>query len=298
MTARPFDRDHVERPHSLRRLVRRPAVLDQLLGHLVWDRAWWSTFERRWYRPLAFGFAVLFLFCGVVLLWAFWPPNAGNTGADLVHYVDGAERWWATGSPYLPNEVAGAFNYETETFLHPPVSVLLFAPWVVLPPILWWAIPIGIVAAHILAWRPAPWTWPLLAFGLAQPPFHQALLWGNSNLWLAAALALALGGGGWAALFLLKPSLGMLAVFGMHRRSWWLTAGIIALVCVPFGLLWVDWLKVLLNSPVDGTYGLPNLPWVLMPVIAWVGRTRDARLPLALNRFVRTSGSPATTPAG
>ena len=248
------------------------------------------TFGERWYRPLACALTVLFLVCGAVLLVSFWSPNAVHVGDDLEHYLDGVERWWTTGNPYLPNEIAGRFDYERETFLHPPVSILFFAPWLVLPPVLWWVIPIGITLAHVVAWRPAPWTWPLIAFGLAQPQLHHALLWGNTNLWLTAALTLALTGGPWAALFLVKPSLGVLALVGIHRRSWWRTTALIAAISIPFGFLWVDWAKVLLHSPADLTYGLRNLPWVLIPVIAWAGRSRDARFRLALPQDIAVLG--------
>jgi hypothetical protein len=251
-------------------------------------RTAWGAVRDRWYRPVAFGLTTLLLVGAAAMLAVFWKANAAHAGEDLVHYLDGVRRWWATGSPYLPNEIAGDFDYEPETFLHPPVSVLFFAPWLVLHPILWWAVPIAITTALVVAWRPAPWTWPLIAFGLCQPQLHQALLWGNTNLWLTAALAVALIGGPWAALFLVKPSLGLLAIVGMRRRSWWVAVVVIALLCVPFGMLWIDWANVILNSPADPTYGLRNLPWVLIPVIAWAGRQREIRVPTGLAR----SGSP------
>ena len=235
---------------------------------------WGEVVQSRWYRPVAFGLTVLILVCGVALITAFWPSNASHTGDDLVHYLDGVRRWWATGRPYLPNEVAGPFDYEVETFLHPPVSVLFFAPWLVLPAILWWAIPLATTAALVAAWRPAPWTWPLMAIGLADPQFHQALLWGNSNLWIMLALGLGLVIGWPAALILMKPSLAFLALVGYRHRSWRVAVAVIALACLPFGLLWVDWVKVLMNSPASPTYGLPQTPWVLLPLIAWLGRRR------------------------
>lgn len=229
----------------------------------------------RWYRPICVGLTAAVLAVAVVFVWVFWLANRQHFGEDLEHYLDGTRRWWATGSPYLPWEVAGKFDYEVETFLHPPVSVLFFAPWAFLPPILWWAVPIGIVTALVVLWRPAPWTWPLIAFGLGQPQLHQALLWGNTNLWLAACLGLGLVIG-WPAVFLLlKPSIGMFGIVGIHRRSWWVMAIPIGVLCIPFGLLWVDWVRVVLNSPADATYGIRNLPWLLIPVIAYVGRTRE-----------------------
>jgi hypothetical protein len=231
-------------------------------------------FREHWYRPLAFGLTVLVLVAGAALLAVFWRSNAIHAGEDLSHYLDGVRRWWLTGSPYLPNEVAGPFGYEVETFLHPPIAIPLLAPWLVLPAILWWAIPIGITAVLVVAWRPAPWTWPLIAFGLAQPQLHQALLWGNSNLWVMAGLGLGLVFGWPAALILVKPSLGFLALVGYRHPSWWIAAGLLALSSILFGSLWSEWIRVVLNSPAEADYGLRNLPWVLIPLIAWAGRTR------------------------
>lgn len=235
-------------------------------------RAAWAG---RWYRPVAFGLSVLILVCGAALLAVFWPPNAVHIGEDFVHYLDGVQRWWSTGSPYLPNEVAGTFDFEVDTFLHPPISIPFFALWLVLPAILWWAIPLGITGALVVAWRPAPWTWPLIAFGLGQPQFHQALLWGNSNLWVMAALGLGLVAGWPAAFIFIKPTLAFLALVGCRRRWWWVLTGALALACLPFGLLWIDWTRVVLNSPAEPDYSLRHLPWVAIPLIAWAGRTRQ-----------------------
>lgn len=249
---------------------------------------------------MAFGLSVLILVCGAVLFAVFWPPNALHAGEDLVHYLDGVRRWWSTGSPYLPNELAGTFDYQVTTFLHPPISLPFFVPWLVLPAILWWAIPLGITTALVAAWRPAPWTWPLIAFGLGQPPFHQALLWGNSNLWVMAALGLGLVAGWPAALISIKPSLAFLALVGFRRRSWWVLTGALAFASLPFGLLWVDWVRVVLNSPANPDYGLGHLPWVAIPLIAWAGRTRPlpsrARLVASLGLRRSLAGSPVRPP--
>ncbi|HEY7131891.1 MAG TPA: hypothetical protein VH440_06545 [Candidatus Limnocylindrales bacterium] len=258
---------------------RRPAIR-------VRDRPSTIGFRDRWYRPLALGLALLTLAVGAALLAAFWPANAIHVGDDLDHYLDGVRRWWLTGSPYLPQEVAGPFDYEVETFLHPPVAIPFLALWLVLPAVLWWAIPLGFTAILVIAWRPAPWTWPLIAFGLAQPQLHQALLWGNSNLWVMAGLGLGLAYGWPAALILLKPSLGILALVGAPRHAWWLVAGVVVLASIPFGTLWGAWVRVVLNSPAEADYGLRNLPWVAIPLIAWAGRTRSTA---ALYRSARST---------
>lgn len=38
--------------------------------------------------------------------------------------------------------------------------------------------------------------------------------------------------------------------------------------------LWLDWIRVVLNSPGDLTYSLANVPYLLAPVVAWTGRVR------------------------
>src|SRR5215510_5930822 len=68
-----------------------------------------------------------------------------DPAVDITQYLNATRRWLDTGTPYLPQEVAAPFQFGTETFLHPPISLLLFAPFLVLPIALWWAIPIGVV---------------------------------------------------------------------------------------------------------------------------------------------------------
>ena len=271
--------DTVSQPGAQRaRTVR--AVVRQL------ERRW-----DRWYRPLAFALTVLIIAGGVVLILTFWPANADHAGEDLVHYLDGVRRWWDAGSPYLPDEIARNFDYEVETFLHPPISLPFFALWLVVPAILWWTIPVAITAALVLIWRPEPWTWPVMAFGLAQPQFHQALLWGNSNLWVMAALGLGLAKGWPAALILIKPSLAFLALVGYRRRSWWAVVVALGLASIPFGFLWIEWIRVVLNSPADADYGLRNLPWVAIPLVAWAGRSRDPEPSARAQTASRAPGS-------
>ena len=51
---------------------------------------------------------------------------ASAHGVDYAGYMAGTERWLATGTPYVASEVAGPFEYGQNTFLHTPVSMLLF----------------------------------------------------------------------------------------------------------------------------------------------------------------------------
>ena len=198
-------------------------------------------------------------------------------GLDIGHYLDATRRWLETGTPYLSSEVAGPYQISPRTFLHPPISVYLFAPFLVLPLILWWVIPIGIVAWCITSWRPADWTWPVMAALLVLSRFYIPLIVGNTDLWVWAAIAASLRFGWPAVLVVVKPSLFPFMFIGIRHRSWWLAALVVILLCLPFGTLWVDWISVIRHAPKDLGYSLPNVQWLLVPVIAWAARTRPTR---------------------
>jgi len=92
-----------------------------------------------------------------------------------------------------------------------------------------------------------------------------------------AAMALAVvGASRFAAPFvLLKPSLAPFALFGIRRRSWWLGAAVLAVLCLPFGAMWLDWLTTLRNSQGGGLlYSSLEAFLLLLPLAAWWGRTR------------------------
>jgi hypothetical protein len=92
-----------------------------------------------------------------------------------------------------------------------------------------------------------------------------------------AAMALAVvGSSRFAAPFvLLKPSLAPFALFGIHRRSWWVGAAVLVALSVPFGALWADWFASVVNSRGGGLlYSSLEAPMLLLPLAAWVGRRR------------------------
>jgi hypothetical protein len=226
-------------------------------------------------RIAAIGATVVILGVGLAL---FQRSASGGlsafVGTDINQYLRATQRWIETGTPYLASDVAGPVIHGSATFLHPPVSLYLFAPFLVLPLILWWAIPIGVVFWSVWSWRPAWWSWPFLALALAWPRFHGALLVGNTDLWVCAGVALGLRFGWPALVVAVKPSLLPLMLAGVRHRSWWVGAAVVALACAPFALLWVDWFRVMLNGPGNLAYSLPNVVWVAMPAVAWLARTR------------------------
>ena len=222
---------------------------------------------------------------GVLLVMATWelPPlvqaMAGRigwaSGSDFAVYRSIAQRWLDTGTYYLPEQLAGPYQIVlNRDVLYPPTALYLFVPFIWLPAVLWWAAPLGILGYAFWRWRPVAWTWPLLAFGLFWPRTQGALLLGNTDLWIAAAVA----GGflwGWPAMLVaLKPTFLPLALAGAPRRPWWAGWALLALVSLPMLPLWADYLVTLRNSGIPWTYSLASVVLPILPLVAWAGRQR------------------------
>ena len=90
--------------------------------------------------------------------------------------------------------------------LYPPIALYLFVPFTVLPAVLWWVIPIGIVTCHVVSARPAWWAWPLIAFALFLPRAQHILILGNTAMWVTALVALGLRYAWVSPFVLLKPT--------------------------------------------------------------------------------------------
>ena len=74
----------------------------------------------------------------------------------------------------------------------------------------------------------------------------------------------------------------------LRRAEWWLGAALVAVACLPFGSLWLDWLAVIRNSPFGLAYSVASLPWLAVPIVAWAARSR----PLPSSRLI---GATSTT---
>lgn len=202
-----------------------------------------------------------------------WIPQP--FGVDFDVYRDAAARWHAGGSFYEPYQLAGPYPISAGDVLYPPVGLWLFTPFTVLPAILWWAVPIAVAIGTVWRLRPRHEVWPLIALCVAWPTTLLKLWTGNPVIWSMAALCLGVLYA-WPAVFvLLKPSLFPFAFFGARRRAWWVALGAFVLLCLPFGPLWADWVTTLLNSTGGGLlYSVLEVPMLLLPLVAWAGRTR------------------------
>jgi hypothetical protein len=202
-------------------------------------------------------------------------PLTQPLGVDFTLYREVAARWLAGGSYFEPRQLADPYTIEAGDILYPPVALLLFVPFLVLPAILWWAIPLGMTAWAVWRLQPRPEVWPLLALCIAWPTTLLKTWTGNPVIWAVAALALAMLYR-WPAVFvLLKTSLFPFAFFGANRRSWWIALAVLVIMSVPFGSLWSDWVMSVVNSRGGGPlYSALEIPMLLLPLIAWAGRTR------------------------
>jgi hypothetical protein len=227
--------------------------------------------------------------------WAIRDFHWGDTpGIDLQIYLGATRRLFDGGSWFLDRQLHGPYVIEMGDVLYPPIASLLFAPFFVIPSVFWWAIPIGFVLWSVMDWRPAAWTWPLMALCILWPLTPAKTITGNPALWMTAFAAAGLRWGWPGALVLLKPSLFPFAVIGIRRRSWW----VVPVLLVLGSLVWLDvtvtWVGVLAASRGGGLlYSAVDVPMLLIPVLAWKGRTARLGSPTPGISFRRASVPPS-----
>lgn len=196
-------------------------------------------------------------------------------GADLAYYQGVAQRWLDTGVYYTARQLSG--SYEVKTLvdnLYPPQALYLFLPFLVLPSILWWILPLGFIGYVVWWCRPAAWALPLLAVCVLFPKTPTQILYGNSDMWIAAFIAGGVRWAGPAVLVSIKPSLGMFGLLGIRSRHWWIAALVLALASLPFLGLWLQYPTAMRNSSAGWSYSFGNLPFFVLPVLAWIWSTR------------------------
>jgi hypothetical protein len=197
-----------------------------------------------------------------------------EAGVDYRLYVDAAARWLHGGPYFQPYQLAGSYPISAGDILYPPAALVLFVPFTFLPAVLWWLLPAAAVARSLYVLRPAPWAWPFLLICALWPTTPLKIVTGNPVIWAVAALSLGVVYAWPSVLVLIKPSLFPFALFGMRTRGWWIALGVVIVVSVPFGSLWVDWVHSVLNSQGGGiAYSSLEIPMLAFPLVAWLGRT-------------------------
>jgi hypothetical protein len=201
----------------------------------------------------------------------------GDLWIDYVFYRDVGAGWLRDGSYYLPRQVSGE-PYDVTLMvdvLYPPHALFLFVPLAFVPAVLWWAVPIGVLAYMIWRWRPAPWAWVAMILLLMWPRANAAFLFGNTDMWMAAAVAAGLTWG-WPALALtLKPTFLPLAFIGVRTRGWWIALVVLGAVSLAMIPLWIDYFTAMRTVHLGLDYSLGSVPLLLVPIVAWLGRRRD-----------------------
>lgn len=206
------------------------------------------------------------------------PRFAGGLGFDFGIYRDAAGRWLTNGQFYTPSQILGPYAATEGAVLYPPVALLLFLPFTVLPGVLWWAIPLAITAWRVVALRPSAWGWLAITALACWPYDVEFVFTGNPTIWIVAIVALATRWSWMSAFVLLKPSLVPFALAGARTFKWWLALAVFGLVSLVFLPMWADWIRVVLNArgPFSGPlYSLKDLPIMLLPIAAWVTRSRE-----------------------
>ena len=201
-------------------------------------------------------------------------------GLDYRWHVEAAQRLLDTGTPYLPFELSGPFVIGDGAILYPPTAFLLFIPFIWLPAVLWWAIPIAITAYGLWWHRPPLWAWVVITALFAFDKSINVYVFGNPSMWMVAAIAAGTVWR-WPFVFVLaKPTFAPIALLGIRHRSWWIALAVLAIASLPFLAVWFDWITVVRNSDVSLLYNLPTLPLILAPLVAWAtGRDRPSWLP-------------------
>ena len=248
-----------------------------------WERIVHSVAEMN--PRTAIGLSIAVFLVPVAFVLVVPHPLEQPFGVDFQLYRDVTTRWLSGGPFFEPYQIAGPYDIRAGDVLYPPVALWLFVPFAApagvlaaIVAIAWWAIPLGITGGAVWRLRPRPAYWPLIALCVANPTTLLKIWTGNPVIWSMAAMAVATIAGStrFAAPFvLLKPSLAPFALFGINRRSWWLGLAVFAAMSVPFGALWADWVASVLNSRGGGLlYSALEIPMLLLPLAAWLGRTR------------------------
>lgn len=203
-----------------------------------------------------------------------------SLGMDFEFYRSVGERWLGGGPYYWPHQLSGPYDGYVldgagrgDTF-YPPTALFLFVPFVWLPGVLWWLIPIGVLGMIAWSWRPAPVALLAGVTLLLWPRAVGAYLFGNTDIWAAAGIAAMLRWGWPAALLSLKPVYVPFAILAVRRREAWIGGIAIVVLSLPMLPLWIDYATAMRNVSIPLEYSLGSIPLMLVPIVMWFGRTR------------------------
>jgi hypothetical protein len=203
--------------------------------------------------------------------------GAGDIGVDFRFYRDAAARWLADGTFYLPHQLEGPYSVTTLVdVLYPPNALFLFVPFTVLPAVLWWIVPIAVLGCLLWTWRPPMWAVIVMIALLMPVRAFGAFLWGNTDMWIAAAVAGGLQWGWPAALIAIKPSVFPFLLVGVRRRSFWVAGATLAVASLALWPLWPLYMTAIRNMELRPDYSLGSVTLLVVPIVAWFARRRPS----------------------
>jgi hypothetical protein len=242
---------------------------------------------------LVWGALILFELGFIAFVFVASIPNE-KFAIDYTWHMQAAQRLLDTGSPYQPFQLAGPYTIWQVPILYPPVAFLLFVPFLWLPPVLWWALPVGLLVFCVTRHRPPLWAWAATLACFCWLPSLGVYVFGNPGMWIVAFVA---AGTVWAwpfVLVLLKPTFAPIALLGANRRSWWIALAVLVAVSIPFGHLWADWIVAIRNATdVTIAYNFPTIPLMVAPLIPWLGDPRHPVHGWLKRRSAGRSAAPA-----
>jgi hypothetical protein len=246
------------------------------------------------------GLAIVAIVAQLIVGFVFLNWGGTDWGADLRDYLDATRSWMRGDGFYLSRQLHGPYLIELGDVLYPPTALYVFIPFLVLPVQLWWVLGVGLLAYLVWSWRPRLWAVTAILVCLAFPNMPIVYFRGAPVIVVTALVAAALRWKWPGALILLKPSVLPFALIGIRTRGWWLTAGLLLILTLPLLPMIPAWIQTVLDSRGAGgfLYSAKDLPLLMVPVFAYLGRTRDPSSALARDVRQRLGSRFTTTPSG
>ncbi len=246
----------------------------------------------RWTAPRVVGGALALLLATELYAGFFWENGTlTHIGHDYVLYMDATRAWLGGGPFYHPYQIAGPYVVQADEILYPPHALLLFVPFTVLPAVLWWAVPLGLLIYALWRARPGPWTIAFVVACLCIPKSLQLITSGSPTMWVAAGLAFARMG--WPGVGgLVKPTLLPIVLAGVRHRSFWVAAAILILIDVALVGLSIEYVAVVRNATgplATVIYSAGDLGIIGIGLVGWLGPGQPAL------RSIRTKMRPSAS---
>jgi hypothetical protein len=241
------------------------------------------------------GLAIVAITAQLVAGFALLNWGGSDWGGDLRGYLDATRSWLNGDGFYLPRQLHGPYPTELGDVLYPPTALYILIPFLVLPAQLWWVLAVGLPAYLIWSWSPRPWAVALILVCLAFPNMAVVYFRGAPVIMITAVIAAALRWKWPGALLLVKPSILPFALIGIRTRGWWLMAGVLVLLTLPVMPMIPTWVQATMDSRGNGSwlYSFKDLPLMMVPVVAYLGRTRDPESSLVRDLGRRLARRPA-----